>query len=218
VVKAGNNSARVTTLTSPESLNFWQERCGERKVTLLTNAGVIFHEDGFELYQLGDPHFRLALLDDGLPLPKGGIPLTTGERRNGFTELEAVVPAWTDSLTQTELKPGKVHVTFPGGGFEKIHDLFLRIRYRGDTGMAFVDGRMIHDNFQAGNPWEIGLRQFLPEVASAGVVLRVVPKPAEGGSCTQDAMGAGYVTGGDFKDIGIESIEAIPEYRLRLAF
>ena len=77
---------------------------------------------------------------------------------------------------------------------------------------------MVHDNFQAGNPWEIGLRQFLPEAAAEGVVLRVVPKPVEGGSCTQDAMGAGAINGGDFKDIGFDHIEAIPEYRLRVRF
>ena len=97
-------------------------------------------------------------------------------------------------------------------------ELLLRTPYRGDTGMVFVSGRMVHDNFQAGNPWEIGLRQFLPEAAVEGVVLRVVPKPVEGGSCTQDAMGAGAINGGDFKDIGFDHIEAIPEYRLRVRF
>jgi hypothetical protein len=216
LVKSEVSATRITTLTDAESLQFWQDRCAERQVTLLTKAGVIFHKDGFELYQLGDSHFRFSLLTDGHSLPKSNTPLTMGETRDGFTELEAIVPTWTNSLKLTELKVGKTHVTFPEGGFELIHDLFLRIRYRGDTGMAFLNGRMIHDNFNADNPWEIGLRQFLPEAAADGLVLRVVPKPAEGGSCTQDAMGAGYVTGGDFRDIGIGSVEALPEYRLRL--
>ena len=218
VVKNGATSARITTLTESESLDFWQDRCASRQVTLLTKAGVIFHEDGIELYQLGDPRFEFELLDDQGVSPKSEIALRKTAGRHGFTGFEAEAPSWNGSITSTELKSGKVHVTFSEGAFENIHDLFLRTRYRGDTGMAFVSGRMVHDNFQAGNPWEIGLRQFLPEAAVEGVVLRVVPKPVEGGSCTQDAMGAGAINGGDFKDIGFDHIEAIPEYRLRVRF
>lgn len=218
VVKTGATSARITTLTESESLDFWQDRCASRQVTLLTKAGVIFHEDGIELYQLGDPRFHFELLDDQEVSPKSKIALRKTAGRDGFVGFEAEAPSWNGSITSTELKSGKVHVTFSEGAFENIHDLFLRTRYRGDTGMAFVSGRMVHDNFQAGNPWEIGLRQFLPEAAVEGVVLRVVPKPVEGGSCTQDAMGAGAINGGDFKDIGFDHIEAIPEYRLRMRF
>ena len=218
VVKTGATSARITTLTESESLGFWQDRCASRQVTLLTKAGVIFHEDGIELYQLGDPRFHFELLDDQEVSPKSEIALKKTAGRDGFVGFEAEVPSCNGSITSTELKSGKVHVTFSEGAFENIHDLFLRTRYRGDTGMAFVSGRMVHDNFQAGNPWEIGLRQFLPEAAVEGVVLRVVPKPVEGGSCTQDAMGAGAINGGDFKDIGFDYIEAIPEYRLRVRF
>jgi hypothetical protein len=218
VVKTGAASARITTLTESESLDFWQDRCASRQVTLLTKAGVIFHEDGIELYQLGDPRFQFELLDDQEVSPKSEIALKKTAGRDGFVGFEAEVPSWNGSITSTELKSGKVHVTFSEGAFENIHDLFLRTRYRGDTGMAFVSGRMVHDNFQAGNPWEIGLRQFLPEAAVEGVVLRVVPNPVEGGSCTQDAMGAGAINGGDFKDIGFDYIEAIPEYRLRVRF
>jgi hypothetical protein len=116
------------------------------------------------------------------------------------------------------LKTGKVHLTFPAGTFEELHDLWLRIRYEGDTGMAFVNGRMVHDHFNNGTPWEIGLRDFLPAIGEAGMVLRIVPKPAEGGSCTQDAMGAGAVTGGDFKNLAFRSIEAEPEYRVSFTF
>lgn len=217
-VKTGSTCVQITTFTESESLGFWQDRCGERQLTLLTSAGVIFHEDGIELYQLGCPQFRFELLDTGDAYPKSDLALKQTPAHEGFVGFEAEVPPWDGSITTTELKSGKSHVTFSEGAFEKIHELLLRIRYQGDTGMAFVDGRMIHDNFQAPNPWEIGLRQFLPEAASAGVVLRVVPKPSEGGSCTQDAMGAGAITGGDFKEIDIKSIEAIPEYRLRLRF
>ena len=218
VVKNGHSSVRITTLTESESLAFWQGHCGSRELTLISNAGVIFNEDGIELYQLGNPQFRFELLDDAGVSPTAEFQLQKSTISAGFNAFEAEAPRWTGSITSTELKSGKSHVTFSNGAFEQIHDLFLRIRYQGDTGMAFVNGRMIHDNFNNGTNWEIGLKQFLPDAAEQGVVLRVVPKPAEGGSCTQDAMGAGAINGGDFKNTEIESIEAIPEYRLRVRF
>ena len=217
IVKNGVSSVRITTLTESESLHFWHERCGNRELTLITNAGVIFHEDGIELYQLGHPKFCFELLDETGFVPKSEVASTKTTASAGFTAFEAEVPHWTGSITSTELKCGKSHVTLSEGAFEKTHDLFLRIRYQGDTGMAFVNGRMIHDNFNNGTDWEIGLKQFLPEVTEQGVVVRVVPKPSDGGSCRQDAMGAGAISGGDFQDIGIDSVEAIPEYRLRLS-
>jgi hypothetical protein len=219
-LRAGDRSCRVHTLPEADSRAFWQGDCGGRSVTLLTRAGVIFRDDGFDLYQMGDPDFRFALLGPG---QDGPLTTPTGEIRptgtaDGFSHYELGVPRRSVAMNVETLKTGKTHLTFPPGTFEGLHDLLLRIRYEGDTGMAFLDGRMIHDHFNNGTPWEIGLDSYRPKVETAGLVLRIVPRPAEGGSCTQDAMGAGAVTGGDFKNLAFHSIEAVPEYRLRILF
>jgi len=218
VVGTGSAEVRVTTLTENESLGFWQESCGARPVTLLTDAGVIFHPDGFELYQTGHSVFHFSLLDDGrsgAPSVSSGTVVAEGVA-DGFLRFAATLPVWRGGIAVTPLKAGKSHVTLNPDAFAGIHELFLRIEYQGDTGMAFIGGEMVHDHFHNGRPWEIGLRQYRPRVEDDGIVLRVVPKPCTGGSCTQDAMGAGAVTGGDFKDLAIRSIDAVPEYRVRL--
>lgn len=217
-VRSGERSCRVHTLPETDSRAFWQGDFGGRAVTLLTCAGVIFRDDGFDLDQTGDPDFRFALLGPG---QEGPLKTPAGEIRpdgtaDGFSRYALAVPRRTVAVNVEPLKPGKVHVKFPPGAFDGLHDLWLRIRYEGDTGMAFLNGRMIHDHFNNGTDWEIGLRDFLPAAAGSGLVLRIVPKPAEGGSCTQDAMGAGAVTGGDFKGLAFHSIEAVPEYRIRV--
>jgi hypothetical protein len=219
-VRADDGVRRIHTLPEPDSRAFWQGECGGRAVTLLTRAGVIFRDNGFDLYQTGDPDFRFALLGPGQdgPIRASGRELHPAGTAEGFSRYEFGLPRRAVSMRVETLKTGKVHLTFPAGTFEELHDLWLRIRYEGDTGMAFINGRMVHDHFNNGTPWEIGLRDFLPAIGEAGVVLRIVPKPAEGGSCTQDAMGAGAVTGGDFKNLAFRSIEAEPEYRVSFTF
>jgi hypothetical protein len=50
--------------------------------------------------------------------------------------------------------------------FEGVHELLLQIDYEGDVGHTFIDGRLVHDHFCNGQKWEIGLKQFYPEVAA----------------------------------------------------
>ena len=219
--RATGTEMRIVTLPEKDSCRFWQEYAGKTLITLLTSAGVIFSDEGFELYQTGDPEFQFSLFS-----PDGCKPVSVavdGRRLNpivescGFAAFNARLPAWPGSITASPLKAGKSHITFDALSFSCINDLFLRIRHNGDTGMAFVDGKMIHDHFNNGTPWEIGLKQYLPVVHERGVVIRVVPKPSFDGSCTLDAMGAGAVTGGDYAGLAITSVEAVPEYRLKIS-
>lgn len=51
-----------------------------------------------------------------------------------------------------------------------LHDVFMRVNYIGDTGMAFVGQRMIDDHFYSGRPWEIGLKRFLKTIQGKEIV------------------------------------------------
>lgn len=41
-----------------------------------------------------------------------------------------------------------------------LNDIFLQINYVGDTGMGFLDGKLVTDEFYKGIPWQIGLKKF----------------------------------------------------------
>ena len=220
VVRGGDGERAIVTMPEADSRAFWQEYAGDTLVTLLTTAGVMFTEDGFELYQTGDAEFSFSLFSPGpstrLKVTESGRSLRGIAAACGFSDYRLRVPAWPWAIEVTPLKAGNSQVTFGASSFSCISDLFLRVRHNGDTGMAFVDGKMIHDHFNNGTPWEIGLKQYLPVVKESGVVIRVVPKPSFDGSCTLDAMGAGAVTGGEYAGLEITSIEAVPEYRLKI--
>jgi hypothetical protein len=45
-----------------------------------------------------------------------------------------------------------------------LNDIWLTIDYTGDTGMGFLNGDLVTDEFYKGIPWQIGLRKFLTPI------------------------------------------------------
>ena len=67
-------------------------------------------------------------------------------------------------------------VSIPPGAFEGVRDVILSIDYDGDVGHAFIDGRLIADNFCNGTPWEIGLGRLRPLVEQKPICIRITPR------------------------------------------
>ena len=47
--------------------------------------------------------------------------------------------------------------------------------YSGDIGTAFLNGRMIHDNFANGAVWEIGLKEYQQELEKNNIIINIAP-------------------------------------------
>lgn len=69
---------------------------------------------------------------------------------------------------------------------EDWQDALLQIHYQGDIGQAFVDGRMVSDNYDNGTTWEIGLKALAERLGLTSetlsekqMVIRVIPLKAD---------------------------------------
>ncbi len=77
------------------------------------------------------------------------------------------------TVEQTGLSRYTLHI--PGNALDGVKDLLLQIDYVGDIGNAFINGRLISDNFANGAVWEIGLKEFREELQREGIALYIVP-------------------------------------------
>jgi hypothetical protein len=59
--------------------------------------------------------------------------------------------------------------------FDGAKDALLRLEYTGDIGCAFINGRMISDNFANGAAWEIGLKEFSAQLKDDCITICIVP-------------------------------------------
>jgi len=208
----------LCTLTRKQALCFWKVKIKGAEMVLLTEAAVLMGEDRLELRQAGDPSFRFHVFS----APVERNPLWRGEQLCRHTE--GIFGGYTLAVEPKDFTPewvkagaAKAAVKLPPEDFTAINELFLRIDYLGDVGNAFIDGRLIHDNFCNGEIWEIGLKRFYPEAAEKGIYLAVTPVNPDQvhydatAPCRQEALAGARAA-------EIRSLALVPEYRAVVRF
>ena len=69
----------------------------------------------------------------------------------------------------------RYQITVPENFLAGCSDAVLQISYSGDIGHAFIDGKMIHDNFANGAVWEIGLKDFADRLKGKKITIYISP-------------------------------------------
>ncbi len=103
----------------------------------------------------------------GEPLEEGGAALLGTYR---FATAEKQV-----SLAVEQTGPCRYTVAAPKDALEGVKDVRLRLHYTGDIGNAFLDGKLVHDNFCNGAPWEIALKELAPRLGQQPLTVAITP-------------------------------------------
>lgn len=122
-----------------------------QSVAILSDSGVLWDGRRALLETMGQPQQVLtmpALLGDELRCgPFAGRMFPGVEMPEVFLQAQQVGPSrWT--------------VRIPAEALAGHKTVLLRVRYMGDIGQAFIDGKMINDNFCNGQPWDIRLDDY----------------------------------------------------------
>jgi hypothetical protein len=117
------------------------------------------------------------------------------------------------SATWREVAPRRyaLHVD---AGLDDLHDVFMRVNYIGDTGMAFIDGQMVDDDFYYGRPWEIGLKRFMPLLKRSEMIF--VFQPMQRDATYMRDIPVAFrpkFARGERQHFEFDGFEFIPEYR-----
>lgn len=165
---------RITTLSRAESEQIWKGEAWGMERVLVGGAGVTFVEGRVEL-ECGEPRCELSIWP---PLAK---TVTTREAEVAQANSGT---ATTLTITQTrtavrldvkQISERKTMLRLPGGLPAGASEVFLKIDYEGDTGMAFSRGCLVADNFNNGTPWVIGLKRFATDLQGEGLCLVFSP-------------------------------------------
>jgi beta-galactosidase len=204
---------RLVTLTAEQSLRFWKVRLAGRDRVLIADGTVLpWREDRIEFRVTGRPELSVSIYpsdDVALTDGKSALPL---ESDGIFSRFALSCPAKTPVPQWDSPCSGKAVVRLPGDAFDGVSDLFLRVRYRGDTGSAYLDGELVHDHFRNGIDWDIGLKRFRPRIAETELVLNLTP-PRTRVRITEMAA---IQTEDPADGLGFDAIELIPEYSFQI--
>lgn len=182
---------------------------------------------------------RLAFTDAVLLEDAGGIRLESGRPANlvhvypadGFDGMKNMKrapmqlaahlgtysletePRRTEALVR-QVGPFRFSVRVPETALEGVKDVRLQIRYAGDIGYAFLNGRLISDNFANGAVWEIGLREFADELKN-NITLYLAPR-REGARVSVESSMAARTEEADVCISELKGVELQPVYEIRL--
>lgn len=166
---------------------------GDTEVKILVLDRILANQ----LYLLDDRYLLFtenALLED-----ENGIRMETGKTENvvmtypkGILGKNSVTSKETElnelfGVYEFDVEEKKITVdvrktadnrytlSFPNHLMAGLKDALLELDYTGDIGHAFIDGRMISDNFCNGDIWEIGLKDFEAELEKHEMTIYITP-------------------------------------------
>jgi hypothetical protein len=207
---------KVTTLTREQALDSYKVKLWGKERLVVSNAMVLGRCEFLQLQQVGCPEISFSIYPD----VKGGFASSAGDVGKSsdgiFSRYEIKLAKKDVGMEVKRVGENKMVLSFPADAMDSLNEVFLKIDYVGDTGMAFVDGRLATDSFYYSRPWWIGLKKYVPKVLEKGMYFYFKPLLPDA-NYIQD-LPAGKVP--DFSDgpvLEIKSVEAIPEYEVILS-
>lgn len=178
--------------------NLRAERFSIEKGSVHLNVLAISREMANNMFLLsGD---RLAFTDAVVLEDANGIRLESTEAvntihvypANGFDSMKTIKRADAQintfmgsyvietAVRQTDVAvkqvgPTRYALHIPETVMDGVKDARLQLSYTGDIGNAFINGRMINDNFANGAVWEIGLKDFAEQLKNDCITVYIVP-------------------------------------------
>ncbi|MBN1310975.1 MAG: beta-galactosidase [Anaerolineae bacterium] len=215
VETASGQQVKITTLTRREAEHTWKGTAWDAERVIVSTADLLFTNGGIALYSTRAPEMSMTIwppLDEAVAAADGHVEQANDHDR---TAMQVSVPAKTVNVQVKPISTCKYQLTLSDDALDGLSDLFLEITYEGDTGMAFIDGQLVADNFYDGRPWSIGLKRFAPDVLKKGLCLVFHPL-RKGVVKNSSSQLAGRCEFEGQEMLVVHSIVAVPEYSARL--
>lgn len=152
---------KILVVEKEKALTSYVVNIHGKKSLVFTDAVVLPTQDGFELLSDGKNEFGLEVYPKINALPKTTIGVAAKTAGNKlFSSWRIQLPLVEFPVTSNTINSKKVTVSLPQALPDGVNDVYLKIDYIGDTGMGFIDGELVADEFYHGLPWVIGLRKF----------------------------------------------------------
>jgi beta-galactosidase len=245
VTAPDGRQARVLLLTHEQALHSWKENIWGAEHLLTSPANLIFDNSTLRL-QSDDPRNMYVSVFPPPPKPPTVQGQQLTQSPDGiFTRYSAAISPKRFDVTIQQIAPSALprsprigrqrklqpptdadfntaatwQITIPPDALDGVQNTLLKINYVGDVARAYIGDRLIDDDFYFGQPWEIGLKRFAPEVLEKGITLKILPKPDNARIYIQQDLRPRIIANGqtaEFNGVDLLSVEPRIIYELSM--
>ncbi|MDD4095158.1 MAG: beta-galactosidase [Oscillospiraceae bacterium] len=188
--------AEIITLTREQALNAYKVRVTEDHL-IITDGALIEDEDGITIESGRD--LRVLVYPEFRKVPEG---LTIMGKSGVFRVYERKYPEVQPRVSFENISSDDSRALYSVRAecAQSAADCLLHIAYQGDSAKLYIDGNPEGDDFNTGEPWEIGLKRFgiskeltieiFPIRAEDEIFLEKRPTFTNGVACRLDAVRA----------------------------
>lgn len=176
IMGTGGNKLTVVTLTHEQSLDFWKVNLNGRDMVILSNAAVICDGKTLKLEWTGNGKINFDVFpafDKDIPVT--GLELKPTGKKGVFTSWEMEKRFKEIPVSVKNISSNRASISLANDSFEGLKNVMLNIDYSGDIGYAFINGKLIHDNFCNNNSWQICLKEFQKELIEYEIDIYISP-------------------------------------------
>jgi beta-galactosidase len=210
----------VLTIDKPFALKSYVVNINGKRYILFSDALILQRGDLFDLQSTGQNTFNLSVYPKMESTPKlsWGTITRQNEAHSIMSTFRIELPAQKVDLPIRTIQQNKIQLTLPAAKPSGINDLYLVIDYTGDTGMGFLNGELVADNFYNGTKWTVGLKKFMDLPGQKEMVFYFRPL-YQNAPYFQDFETASIPVFSDNQpNLEIKSVEVIPEYQTTISF
>jgi beta-galactosidase len=162
VAGAHGPRTKVLVISKEEALRAYLANIDGTRHLVFSDALVLETDKSLQFYRDSSSHFIFSVYPSLMETPKVDHGNLIAVKENALVSTYSVdLPASKiDIVTQLDDK-AHLSVVLPMALPDDVNDAFLSIDYLGDTGMGFLGGELVTDEFYKGIPWRIGLKRFI---------------------------------------------------------
>lgn len=199
IYRTDGSETRIYAMASKEASTLWEIETGtarsedesgaepvsatargkSRRRLLFSETPLVGTAEGLEFFSYGAHEFSFREYqheaDEQEWLIEEKDCRISAQREGWFETCHIQIPAKEIKMEVNRIHDHKVLVSLDQGILDNVEDVLLKIDYTGNVGYAFSEGRLFHDHFYNGAPWEIGLSRFKEAIQGGEIVLETTP-------------------------------------------
>ncbi len=238
--KSGNTVC-IVLLNEADSLAFWKGSWRGRDRVFLTRAGLVCDGNDLRLTSTNRAELNVAVYPAPTTITFNGEKLS-GKAEGIFERFSPPAPAPVAfKVTPEKVRPagpprqiplGKIgqpvaaapeDADFGKAAIWRIKlpadldlntDPILRLHYVGDVARVTLNGKLLTDDFYNGNPFEVGLRRYAPEILTGDLRVEILPLRKD--APIYLAREARPDFGGKQSTVSLKRVEIVPRYQIAL--